>query len=287
MKSLLPAYDFGIDVLLPVAQTSPYLIQAIESIVDQDFANWILYVLIDKGDPNIEVVRAHIPRAKLKIIEFEDTFNLSNRLNYGISLGTSQYIARMDADDVSVKNRFSSQVHMLHVENYHLVGSSAKVIDSNGMCIGKIRVNALPYEIKSNLLRKNQFIHPSLMFRRAVTENIKFNAHLIRAQDYGFILEVAKSFDISNNSEFLLCYRIHNLNHSNHKLSLNEMKILGKLKFEIARVLGKNSIYSVTWHAIWVFKNIFLSPARSLNLRISLNKLKVYGSGHASNKSAE
>ena len=281
MKPLLTTYDFGVDVLLPVSQNSPYLIQAIESIIDQDFTNWILFVLIDKGDPNIEVVRSLVPSTKLKIIEFKDIFNLSNRLNYGISLGTSQYIARMDADDVSDKKRFSSQVYMLHVENYYLVGSSAKVIDSKGMCIGKIRVNALSNEIKSNLLRKNQFIHPSLMFRRTVTENVKFNSHLIRSQDYGFILEVAKSFDIGNNSEFLLSYRVHNLNHSNHKLSLQEMKILGKLKFEIARTLGRNGIYSVTWHSIWVFKNIFLSPARSLNLRISLSKLKMYGSGHA------
>ena len=267
--------EFGIDVLLPTGQNSPYLVQAVQSIINQDFADWIIFLLIDMGDSNSELVQSIVPASKLRIIEFEEDFNLSKRLNYGISLGTSQYIARMDSDDICDRNRFASQVHMLHCEGYSLVGSSAKVIDANGKSIGSISVNTVCNEIRKNLLLKNQFVHPSLMFKRDLMQDIQFNPHLIRSQDYGFILEVAKKFEICNSPDFLLSYRIHDLNHSNSKLSFKEMRILGKLKADIARNQGESRWSSFFWHSIWVFKNIFFSPARSLSLRIRLGKLKV------------
>lgn len=262
---------FGIDVLLPASRKSPYLVQAVQSIMDQDFTDWIIFLLIDRGDLNSELIKRMVPSSKLRVVEFVENFNLSDRLNYAMSLGNSQYIARMDADDICHSQRFSTQIRMLQMKDCSLVGSSAKVVDANGKLIGEINVSIASQQIKRKLLLKNQFIHPSLIFKRDLVRDIQFDPSLIRCQDYGFILEVAKSFEISNSPEFLLSYRVHNSNHSNARLRFKEMRILGQLKVEFARIQNRTVFYSLSCHSIWVLKNLFLSPAKSLSLRIYLS----------------
>ena len=262
----------SIDVLLPVGLNSPHLKEAIESILSQDFTNWKLFILIDVGNPSTKLIKSLVPSAKLKIVEFEETFNLSKRLNSGMKLGSSKYIARMDADDVSHKNRFSAQAQFLQSTGFSLIGSSALVINEAGNSISNIRVTASINDIKRNLLRKNQFLHPTLMFRRDVIQNVQYNPLLSYAQDYGFILEVARIFEISNIAENLLSYRIHDANHSNKRISFDEMKIIGKLKFELSTDLGASQLSYIFWHLLWVIKNVFFSLITSLNLRLVLRR---------------
>jgi len=264
----------SIDVLLPVGPNSPHLKEAIESILSQDFTNWKLFILIDVGNPSANLIKSLVPSAKLEIVEFEDTFNLSKRLNFGMTLGSSKYIARMDADDVSHKNRFSAQTEFLQSTGFSLIGSAALVINETGDCISNIQVSASNGDIKNNLLRKNQFLHPTLMFCRDVIQNVQYNPLLHHAQDYGFVLEVARIFEISNIPENLLLYRIHNANHSNKRIGLDEMRIIGKLKFELSMDLGASQIFSIFWHLLWVIKNVFFSPITSLNLRLILKRIR-------------
>lgn len=281
-RSFTPT-KFGIDVLLPASRKSPYLVQAVQSIMDQDFTDWIIFLLVDKGDLNSELIKRMVPSSKLRVVEFVENFNLSNRLNYAMSLGNSQYIARMDADDICHSQRFSSQIRMLQINDCSLVGSSAKVVDANGKLIGEINVSIASQQIKRKLALKNQFIHPSLIFKRDLVREIQFDPSLIRSQDYGFILEVAKRFEISNSPEFLLSYRVHNSNHSNTRLSFKEMRILGQLKVEFAKIQNRAVFYSLSCHLIWVLKNLFLSPAKSLSLRIYLSGIIKSNIGQKSN----
>lgn len=266
--------QISIDVLLPVGPNSDHLKEAIESILSQDFTNWKLFILIDAGNPSANLIRSLVPSAKLNIVEFEDTFNLSNRLNLGMQLGSSKYIARMDADDVSHKNRFSTQMQFLQSTGFSLIGSSALVINEAGDCISNIRVRTSIDDIKNRLLRKNQFLHPTLMFSRDVIQNVQFNPLLLHAQDYGFVLEVARIFEIGNIHENLLSYRIHHSNHSNKKIRLNEMKIIGKLKFELMTDLGASQLFYIFWHLLWAIKNVFFSPITSLNMRLFLKRTR-------------
>ena len=266
--------QISIDVLLPVGPNSDHLKEAIESILSQDFTNWKLFILIDAGNPSANLIRSLVPSAKLNIVEFEDTFNLSNRLNLGMQLGSSKYIARMDADDVSHKNRFSTQMQFLQSTGFSLIGSSALVINEAGDCISNIRVRTSIDDIKNRLLRKNQFLHPTLMFSRDVIQNVQFNPLLLCAQDYGFVLEVARIFEIGNIHENLLSYRIHHSNHSNKKIRLNEMKIIGKLKFELMTDLGASQLFYIFWHLLWAIKNVFFSPITSLNMRLFLKRTR-------------
>lgn len=263
----------SIDVLLPVGENSPHLKEAIQSILSQEYTNWILFVLIDRDSKNLDLIKLLVPSSKLKIVEFEGEFNLSERLNFGMRLGSSKFIARMDADDLSHKDRFSRQFQFLQNTNVALIGSAALVMNEKGDYIGKIQVVKTLRHVKINLLRKNQFLHPTLMFRRDVLQNIQYDPLLERSQDYGFVLEVAKFFEIFNIPDYLLSYRVHNKNHSTKRIKYVEMKNIGKLKFELAKQLGASKFGCFIWHSFWVIKNIFFSPVASLEIRLTWGKI--------------
>src|SRR3990172_2066353 len=94
-------------VLMPVYNGEPYLASAVESILGQSFADFE-FLIIDDGstDRSCEIVRGYAdPRIRL-------LRNSSNRgviatLNRGLEEAHGEYLARMDADDISLPDRLA------------------------------------------------------------------------------------------------------------------------------------------------------------------------------------
>ena len=98
---------------MPVYKTAPYLKEALDSILSQSFSDFELIVLNDCSPDNSEEIIDQYDDPR--IVRFHGTQNLglANVLNIGMGMAKGKYIARMDSDDISLPERFETQVNYL------------------------------------------------------------------------------------------------------------------------------------------------------------------------------
>ena len=192
-----------------------FLKQAIESILNQTFSNFEFIIINDGStDESDKIIRSYDDS---RIIYQSNSCNsgLIATLNVGISLSRGKYIARMDADDISYRNRFSIQYDYLEKnENVVLCGSWAKIIDSNGKESGRIkRINSHQL-LRANMLFTTPFIHPSVMIRTESIKKEKFSENAIHCEDLELWLRLSLNTNnlFANIPKYLLKYRIHEKN---------------------------------------------------------------------------
>lgn len=156
-----------------------YVQQSVESILSQTFQNFDFYIQFD-GTLRIEVelYLRSIQDERLKInIRSENkglAYSLNELINIVLPLGY-EYIARMDADDISKSNRFEKQVNYLELHpNVDCLGSAINEIDDKGNDRGKIvHYPCCNDECLSFFEKRNPLAHPTVMFRRSFFDKTK------------------------------------------------------------------------------------------------------------------
>jgi len=106
-------------------------------------------------------------------------------LNKGISLAKGKYIARMDADDISLPERFEKQVKFLE-ENINIDVCGTWMADINN---GKLRwhSNVCPVsdeEIKVAMLFNSSIMHPTVLAKKSFFDEYQYNEDFNGAEDY-------------------------------------------------------------------------------------------------------
>lgn len=212
-------------LVMPVYNAMPYLEQAIESIICQDFES-IEFIIIDDGstDNSLDFL-LQVKDPRIKIIINKQNLGMTFSLNKGISNATGNYITRLDADDISTENRFMLQFEYLK-ENKHikLLGGNANVIDeSNNIVRSSNKMQYCNEELKWLLFFINPFIHSTTTFSREIltNNNLKYLNHS-GADDYKLWTEISKFGEIQIIPEEFCKYRIHGNNMTITKQ--NEMK---------------------------------------------------------------
>jgi glycosyltransferase involved in cell wall biosynthesis len=203
-----------ISVILPVYNAEKYVAAAIESILTQTFTDFELLIFNDgSSDRSKEIIQQYNdPRIKF----FDDSANagLVACLNAGIDLATGKYIARMDADDISLPERFKIQIDFL--ENNPEIGICGgwiyEITSSDDPRERKL-YKYLPThdEICIKLLRHNSFAHPVVMMRRSVLidHGIRYEKEFFPSEDYRLWIRLKQVTRFYNIPQILLYYRVH------------------------------------------------------------------------------
>lgn len=127
-----------VTILLPVYNGAKTLARAINSILNQTFLDWELFVLEDGSTDNSLSIAQSFRDVRIHVISDGQHKGIVKRLNQGIQLCESQYFARMDADDVAHPQRLEKQVEFLKANpNIDLVGTAMRVLDDTGRVLGK------------------------------------------------------------------------------------------------------------------------------------------------------
>lgn len=202
-----------LSVLMPVYNAQLYLKEAIDSIINQTYCDWELIIINDGSTDNSEFIINSYTDPRIKYYRNEKNLGLIASLNKGIGFCEGKYIARMDADDISMPDRFLQQISFLedHAECV-MCGTDAKIIDQNGEETGKI-INLTSDEyLKINLLFSVPFIHPSVMIRSAQLKELLFDKDYKHAEDYELWCRISDKYKVANMPSFLLKYRWHTNN---------------------------------------------------------------------------
>ncbi len=186
-----------------------YLREAIDSILSQSYHNF-LFLIIDDGstDTTAEIIYSY--RDKRIVFRcYEDNRGLTYRLNEGLMSIRTPFVARMDADDIALKERLQKQRQYL-LGNQHVVavGSNFRRVDSSGKTILLSHLPGDYQQIKSQLMVRNLFKHASLLLRYDILKKVGFyNINFKLAQDYELMLRLASSYPVANLPENLLIDR--------------------------------------------------------------------------------
>ncbi|MCP8319033.1 MAG: glycosyltransferase, partial [Candidatus Methylarchaceae archaeon HK01B] len=125
-----------ITILMSVYNGEKYLREAIDSILNQTFKDFEFLIINDGStDRTVEILRSYHD-SRIKIITNEKNMGLTKSLNKGLKIARSEYVARMDADDISYPRRLEVQYeYMKKNPDVGIVGSWNDVIDDKGNTI--------------------------------------------------------------------------------------------------------------------------------------------------------
>ena len=163
-----------------------YLSDAIQSILNQTLTNWEFIIINDGStDGSLEIIR-HYEKLDSRIIVInQENMGLTKALNVGIKRSTGKYIARQDADDSSVLNRFEKQLYVLNEFKLDIVTSRA--FGNKGVVPNKWILNFNQSDV---LKTGNIFIHGTFFINRRVFDTQSYNENYLYAQDFKFILDL-------------------------------------------------------------------------------------------------
>jgi len=203
-----------VSVLMTVYNGRKYLAAAIDSILSQTFGDFE-FLIIDDGskDDSPAILRDYANRDSRVRVITQVNKGLTHSLNEGLQLARGRYIARMDADDLSLPQRIEKQVKFLddHPE-YVLIGCRCMLIDPDGYPIREKPDTVADHDQIDGLLMKMGWplVHPAVMMRAEVVRKIGGYDESYRTnQDHELFLRLAEVGKLANLQEILLRYRQH------------------------------------------------------------------------------
>jgi len=198
-----------ISVVLSVYNGEKYLAEAIDSILNQTYDNFE-FIIIDDGsaDKSLEIINSYDDK-RIVIISRENR-GLIASLNEGIEKAKGVYIARMDADDISLATRFEEQVTFMEANKSIGVCGTAIIGLLEGM---EERISTYATQnskLQTELLFSSIFAHPTVMIRSEilVAHNLKYEKESLHAEDFALWVSLARYTKFANLKKPLLKYRI-------------------------------------------------------------------------------
>lgn len=180
-----------VSVLLPVHNGMPWLPDALDSLAAQTLPGVEVIVIDDGSTDGTNALLQH-HRLNPRVVLNTRRQGLTRSLNRGLARVSAPLVARLDADDTSRPDRLARQVAFLaaHPE-VGLLGTGA--IEMAGQRV--VRLVTPPVDdasLRAELIRRNPFVHSSVMFRRDLVRQVGgYDERIAVAQDYDLWMRMA------------------------------------------------------------------------------------------------
>lgn len=199
----------AVTVLMTVFNAGKYLDPAIESIVAQTFRDWEFLIVDDAStDGSQEVAEAWEARdSRIRLIGNAANKGQTPCLNQGLREARGRWVARQDADDLSLPERFARQ--MAAAADVALIGTNGWIIDASNRVIGLLDAPLSQASIQATSPFLNPFMHTAVMVRtQVIREELGGYDESFRiAQDYDLWARLIGVHPSANLPDRLVCYR--------------------------------------------------------------------------------
>lgn len=197
-----------VSVVMPIYNGEKHLGEAIQSVLNNTYKDFELILIIEYGsnEKSKEIARG-FSDSRINIIENVSRLGLAESLNVGIRHARGEYIARMDADDISYPNRIGLQVDFLDKhKDIAIVGANALI---NGKKYRKTKLPQQSEEIRFVTFFRNAMIHPSVMWKKSVLEaNNIYYSDVEHSEDYELWTRVVDRCKLYNLPQAVIAYRV-------------------------------------------------------------------------------
>src|SRR3989344_285670 len=255
-----------VSVIMPVYNSESFVKKSVSSVLNKTYRKFELIIVNDAStDKSLAIVKS-FQDPRVKIINNVKQVGVAAALNRGLHFAKGRLIARMDADDIALRNRFSVKVKFLRkYPDVVLIGTWVTIINEQGR---KIKIKKLPEDsqkIKSHILRYNPFIHSTIMLRKSVLDSVgSYSERYNGAEDYDLFLKVVSTYKTANINKPLLQYRI-----SKSAVTFKQLKKVELQSLQVRLNALLNYGYSFK-QVIYLIKPIlaYIVPARLKQLLI-------------------
>jgi glycosyltransferase involved in cell wall biosynthesis len=204
-----------ISVVMPMFNARWYVAEAVESILSQTLGDFELLALDDGSTDDTADLVEQIAKRDSRV----NVIRLSNRggtatMNAGVERAAGEFIARFDADDVSLPQRFEKQIAFLRAnQGFVAVGSAVLIIDAEGRPLRRA-VWPTTHEASDHALMNGDndggLPHPAAMIRAAVMRQVGgYREKFSVSQDKDLWLRLGEIGQLANLPEVLVHYRTH------------------------------------------------------------------------------
>jgi glycosyltransferase involved in cell wall biosynthesis len=197
---------------MPVYNAQAYVRQATESILNQTFGDFEFIIINDGSTDDSRKILEELARrdARIRLVSRPNT-GYTKALNEALGMARAPYLARMDADDISLPDRFEKQLEYLRAHpECVLVGSRILTIDPFGSPLYEPRHKLVHEAIEAELLAGVGWaiVHPASMMVREVVDALGgYRPEMEPSEDLDLFLRLAEKGKIANLPEVLLHYR--------------------------------------------------------------------------------
>lgn len=200
-----------ISVVMPVYNAEKYLRQSVLSVLEQTEKDFEFIIINDGSkDSSLSILQEFKNNDSRIILVSRENKGVVASLNEAVELASSEYVARMDADDISFPTRLEEQFAYMKECNLALCGTWARAINNNGTEIKVFDYPPREEDIRSYTLRHNPFIHPTVMFRKDIFIKVgAYKPFFKHIEDYELWTRIVFSYRASNLQKVLLEYRVH------------------------------------------------------------------------------
>lgn len=227
-----------VTVLMPVYNAEFYIQEAVDSILKQTFDDFEFLIFNDGStDSSADIVRSYNDQ-RITFFDSKQNKGYVYHLNYGIEIAKGEYIARMDADDISHPMRLKKQVDFMDRNpEIGVCGTWFRIIGSNYT----VKHPTNDTKIRLSLLKDSAIGHPTVILKTHLLKKhgLQYDASFVPAEDYLFWVNLSQYCELANLPEVLLQYRVHQ-----HQISSdrrNEQKEKAQLirNYQIERLLNR------------------------------------------------
>jgi glycosyltransferase involved in cell wall biosynthesis len=219
-----------VSVLMPVYNGEKYLQEAIESILNQTFRDFEFLIISEYGtsEESLAIINSYSDE-RIRHIHNTTRLGLVRSLNLGLREARGEYIARMDADDISFSNRFERQIYFMEqTHRVAVVGGVFVKISEDGTPTGIVRYPAQDRDIKKDLAKYCCIAHPTAFIRKKAINKVGgYREVVIDAEDYDLWLRLADCYELANLEYPILYLRTHGNQASVNKIKQQVVSSLG------------------------------------------------------------
>lgn len=214
-----------ISVLMPVYNGERFLQEAVDSILAQTFTDFE-FIIVDDGstDGSLEIL-TKLQDPRIRIVRNRNNQGVVRSLNDGLAAAQGEFIARMDADDISRPDRLSKQIVFLETfPEIGVLGTGIRIMDSSGVRIPAKKLFTEHEALRWGLCFSTSIMHPTVMMRRKIVEEAGgYNQEMAQAEDYDLWRRLSAVTRLANLPDELVDLRRHETNASSlHALEVRQ-----------------------------------------------------------------
>ena len=208
-----------LSVIMPVYNDEEFLSQAIESILQQSYSDYEFIIINDGStDRSGEIIHSFAQQDdRILVMTNSQNIGVTKSANMGIGMASGEYIARMDADDISLPDRFEKQIEFLdRHKDVWVLGGQIELVNEKGESCGSIDCSTDEKVLRWMAVSNGAIVfHPTTMFRKEkinLVGNYPEDCRLAQDSALWRELYMVENFPLQNLGEVVLAYRIHNNN---------------------------------------------------------------------------
>jgi len=184
---------------------------SINSIISQTYSNFEFIIIVDNPNITTDILKylneiALIDK-RIRLVFNNINIGLAKSMNIGLELANGEFIARMDADDISEQTRFQEELDYLCTHNVDMVSTNRINIDETGRIISYGDTSTedpnlvLPYT--------SLIVHPSVLVKTSIMRLLNGYRDFPQSQDYDLWLRMITSgYKIAIINKYLIRYRV-------------------------------------------------------------------------------